>query len=67
MKSYFDTHKNGLIKYIAIPNYTNDAKIPETLTIKLLSNDNELDETVLLFNTANNYTLNYNDGSYKSE
>lgn len=67
VKSYFDTHKNGLVKYIAIPNYTNDNKIPETLTIKLLSNDNELDETVLLFNTANNYTLNYNDGSYKSE
>ena len=67
VKSYFDNHKNGLIKYVAIPNYTGNNKIPETVTVKLLSNDNELDETVLLFNTANNYTLNYSDGSYKSE
>lgn len=67
VKSYFDTHKNGLVKYIAIPNYTDSNVIPNTLTVKLLSNDNELDETVLLYNFANKYTLNYSNGSFMSE
>ena len=67
VKSYFDSHKNGLVKYIIIPNYTDSNLIPNTLTVKLLSNDNELDETVLLYNVANKYTLNYSNGSYMSE
>lgn len=62
--NYIKNHKSVIVYYKVTPNYKDNELIPRTVTVQALSSDNSIDETVVTYNAANGYTINYNDGSY---
>ena len=65
-QQYLDdpSHDTCPLYYAAKPKYDGDNPIPSIVTIDIESCDHSLSQHVIVFNTANGYTIDYSDGSF---
>lgn len=65
-QQYLDdpSHDRCPLYYAAKPKYDGDSPIPSIVTIDIESCDRSLSQHVIVFNTANGYTIDYSDGSF---
>lgn len=66
-QQYLDdpSHDSCPLYYAAKPKYDGDSPIPSIVTIDIESCDRSLSQHVIVFNTANGYTIDYSDGSFR--
>ena len=50
--------------YAATPNFSGDELIPRTVTVDMRNCDGEIDEHIVVVNTAAGHEINYTDGSF---
>ena len=67
MREWFNDHEDGWILYSAVPIYKGTEPIPRAVLVDVLSSDGELDERVLVYNTAYNYSIDYKTGTFKDD
>lgn len=53
--------------YAATPDYSGSELLPRTVTVDIQSCDRSIDERVVVDNTANGYTLDYVNGSFRQD
>lgn len=63
-QNYLERHKDTVLYYEAIPVYKDNELVPRAVVVKMLSSDKSIDEAVMTYNTANGYTINYQDGTF---
>lgn len=63
-RDYLNANHNGSLYYCAIPVYVGNELVPRSVYVEMKSDDGSIDESVEVFNTANGYTINYNDGTF---
>lgn len=63
-RNYLNAHHDGTLYYCAIPVYVGDELVPRSVYVEMKSDDGSIDESIEVFNTANGYTINYNDGTF---
>lgn len=63
-RDYLNAHHDGTLYYCAIPVYVGDELVPRSVYVEMKSDDGSIDESIEVFNTANGYTINYNDGTF---
>ena len=63
-RNYLNANHNGSLYYCAIPVYVGNELVPRSVYVEMKSDDGSIDESVEVFNTANGYTINYNDGTF---
>lgn len=67
-QQWLEAHKEGgVLYYQATPYYHKKELIPQYVIVSMKSSDGEIDEVVVVYNTANGYKINYSDGSFKKE
>ena len=64
---YLHTHQSAHVYYSATPVYTENELIPRFIIVDAKSNDDTLNERVLVYNYQNGYTINYYDGTLMSK
>ena len=64
---YLETHKNGSVYYSAVPNYIGNELVPRTVTVNIKSNDNSIDQCVIVYNVAPGYAIDYATGNFKEK
>jgi len=55
-------HRSVKLYYQATPYYRGDELIPRTVEVKALTSDGAINETVITYNTAKGYTIDYRTG-----
>lgn len=63
---YLRTHRSSHVYYSATPVYTENELIPRFVIVDAKSNDNVLNERVVVYNYQNGYTINYHNGKFVS-
>lgn len=63
-QEWLEANRNGHLYYEAAPVYQGDELVPRVVVVSMQSSDKSIDEKVLVYNTANGYTINYNDGMF---
>lgn len=67
-QQWLETHKEGgVLYYQATPYYHKKELIPRYVIVSMKSSDGEIDEVVVVYNTANGYEINYSDGTFKKK
>lgn len=61
-RDWIDKHPDGTITYMATPNYTGDELLPRTVTVDIRTSDGSIDQRVVVWNTANGFTIDYAKG-----
>lgn len=61
-RNWLDANPDGTITYKATPHYTGSELLPRTVTVDILSSDKSIDQHVIVFNTANGYDIDYQNG-----
>ena len=59
---YLKKHRSVKLYYQATPYYRGDELIPRTVEVKALTSDGAIDETVITYNTAKGFTIDYHTG-----
>ena len=59
---YLKKHRSVKLYYQATPYYRGDELIPRTVEVKALTSDGAINETVITYNTAKGYTIDYHTG-----
>ena len=59
---YLKKHHSVKLYYQATPYYHGDELIPRTVEVKALTSDGAINETVITYNTAKGYTIDYHTG-----
>lgn len=63
-KDWLEQNQSGVLYYRPEPIYNGNELVPRGVVVSLLSSDGSIDEKVLVYNTANGYTINYNTGQF---
>ena len=67
-QQWLETHSDGGVLYYQVtPYYHKKELIPRYVIVSMKSSDGEIDEVVVVYNTANGYEINYNDGTFKKK
>ena len=61
---YLRTHRTALVYYAVTPVYKDSELIPRYVIVDAKSNDNVLNERIVVYNYQNGYTLNYKNGKF---
>lgn len=61
-RDWLDNNPNGTITYMATPHYVGSELLPRTVTVDILSGDGTINQHVIVFNTANGYNIDYQNG-----
>lgn len=64
VREYFNNGGNGLIRYEVENIYNGTELLPRETIVNILSTDNALNKKVMIFNLANGYNINYNNGTF---
>lgn len=64
-QEYLESNHNAILYYEAIPVYKDNELLPRAVVVKMLSLDKTIDEAVMVYNTANGYTIDYTNGTFK--
>ena len=59
---YLKKHRSVKLYYQATPYYRGDELIPRTVEVKALTSDGAINETVITYNTAKGFTIDYHTG-----
>lgn len=59
---YLKKHRSVKLYYQATPYYRGDELIPRTIEVKALTSDGAINETVITYNTAKGFTIDYHTG-----
>lgn len=59
---YLKKHRSVKLYYQATPYYRGDELIPRTVEVRALTSDGAINETVITYNTAKGYTIDYHTG-----
>ncbi|SUO62460.1 streptodornase [Streptococcus pyogenes] len=62
-QEWLEANHDGYLYYEAAPIYNADELIPRAVVVSMQSSDNTINEKVLVYNTANGYTINYHNGT----
>ncbi|EIK42682.1 TPA: streptodornase B [Streptococcus pyogenes] len=62
-QEWLEANRDGYLYYEAAPIYNADELIPRAVVVSMQSSDNTINEKVLVYNTANGYTINYHNGA----
>lgn len=63
-KKYLESNQNAILYYEVIPVYKDNEPLPRAVVVKMLSSDKSIDEAVMVYNTANGYTVDYQNGTF---
>lgn len=63
-QEWLESHQNGVLYYEPKPVYSGNELIPRAVVVSMLSSDKSIDEKVIVYNTANGYTIDYNTGQF---
>lgn len=63
-RDWLDKHHNGSVYVRAIPNYAGDEPIPRSVTVDLLTSDNEYNMRIVVYNAAKGFEINYDNGTF---
>lgn len=63
-QEWLEKNQDGVVFYQAEPIYNQDELIPRGVIVSLLSSNGSLNEKVIVYNTANGYSINYYTGEY---
>ncbi|MGT2888076.1 DNA/RNA non-specific endonuclease [Streptococcus didelphis] len=63
-QTWLENNQDGQLYYEASPIYNGDELLPRAVLVSVLSSDNTINEKVLVYNTANGYTINYLNGTF---
>ena len=68
-RDYLDSEKSKdcPLYYAAAPQYEGDEMLPRTVTVDIQTCDKEIDEHVVVDNTANGWSIDYSDGSFTKD
>lgn len=61
-RDYLKAHPDGWVAYRVTANYLGMERIPRTCTVESLSDDGSIDETVVVYNAAKGYSIDYSTG-----
>lgn len=61
---WLKSNKDGILYYSAEPVYNNNELIARYVIVKMKSSNGEIDESIKVFNAANGWSINYNNGEY---
>ena len=61
---YFEKKRPEKVFYYAEPYYEGDELVPRYVLLSAMSEDKEINETVMVFNTATGYKIDYHTGEY---
>ncbi|MGT2932786.1 DNA/RNA non-specific endonuclease [Streptococcus catagoni] len=63
-QKWLEANHKGHLYYEAMPVYSGDELVPRAVVVSMQSSDKSIDEKVIVYNTANGYTINYSDGTF---
>ncbi|MBA2795111.1 DNA/RNA non-specific endonuclease [Streptococcus porcinus] len=63
-QKWLEAHPDGHLYYEALPIYQGSELIPRAVIVSVLSSDSAINEKVIVYNTANGYTIDYNTGRF---
>lgn len=66
VQQWIEQHTSAVVYYEALPIYQANELVPRAVVVSALSSDGGLDEKVMVYNTANGYTINYATGAFQS-
>lgn len=61
-RNWLDTHPTGTLTYVAEPHYQGSELLPRTVTVDMVSSDQVINEHVIVYNTANGFDIDYQQG-----
>lgn len=61
-RDYLTDNQDGWVCYRVTANYLGLERIPRTCTVEMLSDDGSLDQTVIVYNAAKGYSIDYETG-----
>lgn len=64
VRDYFKSHKNEVVYYEVTSHFEGDELLPRYSIVNFMSSDKSLDESVVVYNYANGYNINYSDGTF---
>ncbi|OXN01235.1 DNA/RNA non-specific endonuclease [Bifidobacterium vansinderenii] len=64
-RDWLDDNPNGTVEYMATPNYEGSELLPRTVSVDIRTSDGSIDQHVIVFNTANGYNIDYQNGGVK--
>lgn len=64
-RDWIDKNPSGTITYMATPIYQGTELVPRTVTVDIKTSDGSIDQHVIVFNTANGYDIDYQNGGVK--
>lgn len=64
-RDWLDRNPNGTITYMATPVYEGSELLPRYVTVDIQSSDKSIDQHVIVWNTANGYDIDYQNGGVK--
>lgn len=59
LRKFFENPTNATVYYQVDPLYYQDELIPRSVVIDVKSSDGTIDQKIIVYNTANGYTINY--------
>lgn len=65
-RDFLKSHQNCPVKYSAVPNYSGDEIVPRTVTVDMVSCDGSINEHVIVDNSAEGFTINYEKGTFEN-
>lgn len=63
-QQYLESRQSSILYYASIPIYKDNELVPRAVVVNLMSDDKVIDESVIVYNTANGYSINYQDGTF---
>lgn len=65
-KAYLEANQSVVVYYEAEPVYIGSEAVPRGVVVRMLSSDGVIDETVLVYNNAFGYQIDYQTGFFKA-
>ncbi|CRR27442.1 streptococcal phage DNAse [Streptococcus equi subsp. equi] len=65
-QKWLEAHRDGYLYYEAMPIYQGNELVPRAVVVSVLSSDNTINEKVIVYNVANGYTIDYNQGTFSA-
>lgn len=66
VRDYFSSNK-GTVRYEVNNIYSGEELIPRRTEVNILSSDGKVNQKIIVFNLANGYNIDYNDGTFTKE
>lgn len=63
---YLESNHDKSLYYEAIPIYDGNELVPRGVLVNAKSSDGKIDESVMTYNVANGYEINYQEGTFKA-